>query len=70
MDDEHALRQIDPALYEDARAVAAGVAAIRRLQNKSLPRDFAPGTPAWEAAALEFATDLQRALDAHPPLRS
>jgi hypothetical protein len=48
--------------FLEAKALSHSVKAIRRAQGKSVPSDFVHGSPEWEASALEFVRDLEKAL--------
>jgi hypothetical protein len=48
-------------LFEEARALALALVAIRRAQGKANPADFPVGTPEWIAVIQDFAEDVLRA---------
>jgi len=62
--ENHAIPMFDPAtpLFIEAKALSNSVIAIRRAQGKSVPGDFVHGTQEWEACALEFARELEKAI--------
>ena len=48
--------------FEEAKALSQSVVTIRTAQGKNVPSDFPPGSPEWQATALEFVQDIDRVL--------